>query len=430
MIRVASSAAPNALSVHHTPMMISSTQIRATVIIPAYNEQDALPHVLEQVLAVLDNSFEVIVVDDGSQDETRNIALSFPCRVIAHEINQGKGAAMRTGIQHASADKIIFIDGDATYPADAIPRIVEQLDHFDLVRCVRSNGRKNIPLINRIGNTIFDSIIKTMHQVEGSDVLSGLYGLKKPHLLAMRLESKGFDIETEIMVKAGAMKLRNLSLPIQYNERIGEKKLNPVRDGLKILRRSVSLAIRFKPIAIYVLPGLSLSTMGLATLVSIGANPKIIPDASQRLHVMMLSTTALLAGIQLVSLGGIVNTQALEAGLARPNQALNILSARRYRYAKALLGSSMIAAGGLWSLACLWAWISGKKNRFGKQETWVLAPAVIVWGIQILSTSLLLSLSAKSASNQKTSPQSPNNTPLGGDNRPEIEPVQREVGNC
>src|SRR5947207_5354930 len=100
----------------------ASDAVVATVILPAYNEAAALPKVLSALLVVLDAAlaerYEIIVVDDASTDDTAAIARRYPCRLLAHRRNRGKGAAVRTGLEAARGDFIVIMDADNTYPAD------------------------------------------------------------------------------------------------------------------------------------------------------------------------------------------------------------------------------------------------------------------------------------------------------------------------
>jgi glycosyltransferase involved in cell wall biosynthesis len=221
--------------------------IVATVILPAYNEAAALPTVLPALLVVLDvalaERYEIIVVDDASTDATAAIASTYPCRLLGHRRKQGKGAAVRTGLGAARGHFIVVMDADNTYPADAVPRLVALSDQYDFVRGVRQYSAAHMPLINRIGNKVFDTMLKLMCGLEGHDHLSGLYGLRREALQAMDLTADGFDLEVEIGIKARARRLRATSLPIAYGRRLGEKKLHAWRDGWRILRRSLALAV-------------------------------------------------------------------------------------------------------------------------------------------------------------------------------------------
>ncbi|MDQ3810378.1 MAG: glycosyltransferase family 2 protein, partial [Chloroflexota bacterium] len=204
----------------------------ASIILPAYNEAEALPEVLRSLHATIGEQCEVLVVDDGSSDGTGQIASQYPCRLLTHERNQGKGAAVRTGIRAARGQSIIIMDADNTYPADAVPHMISLLAEYDFVRGIRSEGTSHIPLLNRIGNSLFNTILRCLHGLEGTDHLTGLYGLEKSALERLDLTSNGFDLEVEIGIKARTLGLRSTSFPIKYGPRLGEKKLSAWRDGL------------------------------------------------------------------------------------------------------------------------------------------------------------------------------------------------------
>jgi hypothetical protein len=370
--------------------------VQTTILIPVYNEEAALPHVLKSIFDAIDDTYEVLVVDDGSHDRTHEIAASFPCRVVSHQTNQGKGAAMCTGFRYARGETIIVIDGDATYPASAIPDIAEQLQQYDLVRGVRSHGRDNIPLVNRIGNQIFDHIIKRMHQVDGDDMLSGLYGLHKRHLLTMRLTSDGFDIESEIMIKARAMRLTTRNIPIQYNERIGEKKLAPMRDGVAILMRVLALAVVFNPFVMYIVPGVVLFLLGILALALLGRGSALPVLTGLSIHTMIVSAMSLLAGFQLVMFGCVVNLYAAETGLGRPSRTLSLLATKSPRMGLALLGTTLMGAGAASTLRLALPWVLAGGGWFDQTWSLVIGLALVVWGMQLVSTSFFLSLFAGS----------------------------------
>ena len=216
--------------------MVLSSQVKTTIIIPAYKEEQGLPIVLEKIFKIVDDTYEVIVVDDGSPDKTSEKASSFACRLIRHEQNQGKGEAMKTGVKESQGENIIFIDADNTYPVEAIPNMAKLLERFDMVVASRTKGRENIPRFNRIGNFIFSHLIRYLYGSKVKDPLSGLYGLKKAHFERMQFNSKGFSIETEIAIKAAKMKLRVAESDIEYKPRLGKQKLAGIKDGWKILQ--------------------------------------------------------------------------------------------------------------------------------------------------------------------------------------------------
>ena len=160
-----------------------------SIIVPAFNEEAGLAVVLRKLLASIDGDYEVIVVDDGSTDDT--------------------------------------------YPPETIPRMVEALSGpYDLVFTTRS--RDNIPTFNRLAAGLFSWTARTVYGFGPPDAFSGLCGVRREHLQRMHLEATGFAIEIEVAMKAGRMKLRMLDIPIAYGERIGRSKLNGPRAGLAI----------------------------------------------------------------------------------------------------------------------------------------------------------------------------------------------------
>lgn len=216
----------------------------ATVIVPAFNEERALPIVLAALAPLRQRGIDVVVVDDGSTDRSAQVARASGVRVIQLERNSGKAAAVRAGLAAVVSDKVVVMDADGTYPVDAIPEIVRLLDEHDVVVGVRTRGREHIPPLNRIGNGVIRTAVHWFSGFQSADPLTGLYGLRREHLVAMQLDSEGFGLEVEIGVKAARMGLGWADHPITYGERIGESKLNAVRDGIVIVSTLIRTLFR------------------------------------------------------------------------------------------------------------------------------------------------------------------------------------------
>lgn len=219
----------------------SRRAIDTTLVVPAYNEAAGLRVLLPKIFRAIDRRTEVIVVDDGSGDGTAAVARGLGAKVIRHDVNQGKGAALRTALAAAAGRRVVVIDADDTYPVDAIPQVVAALDRFAFVVGVRRTGRMYISPFNRLGNEVFRRAIALIAGRHVSDPLTGLYGLDLGLARRMLLSSSGFGIEAEINIKAGRLDASMLEIPIDYRPRIGESKLSPVRDGIVILRTILSL---------------------------------------------------------------------------------------------------------------------------------------------------------------------------------------------
>lgn len=216
----------------------------AALILPAYNEERGLAATLRAVERI-PIRIEVVVVDDGSQDATADVAEAAGVRLVRHASNRGKAEAIRTGISSTDARRIVVMDADATYPADAIAPMLELLaDGHDYISGTRHTGRHNIPIVNRIGNRTLATGIRLLSGSSLSDPLTGMYAFRRDVLPAIKPEADGFAVETEIAFKAARAGLRTAEVPIEYGLREGDSKLRPLRDGWTIVRTLLRLALR------------------------------------------------------------------------------------------------------------------------------------------------------------------------------------------
>ena len=364
-------------------------RIRTTVILPAFNEAAALPHVLSELAEHLDDSYEVLVVDDGSTDDTAAVAEESPCRLIRHPANQGKGVAIRTGIAQARGEYVVIMDADASYPVAAIDRLVELLADHDLVRGNRESGDESMPMVNRIGNWLFNKLFSLAHGLEGGDHLSGLYGLRRDAFIRLGLEATGFDIETEIGIKAQARGLRVAEFPIAYLPRVGEKKLSPWRDGIRILGRVIVLLLIYNPWVSFILPGLLFLTFSVAGAVLLSQGNIDTQYFGLSIHSFIVAALGVLAAFQLTVFGVAAALYGVEAGKP-PAPWLLRLTSQPMRFAVAGFGLLMIVGAGakLLQLTIQWA----GDEVFTDTRALVLATTILVLGLQILSAVLFISI--------------------------------------
>lgn len=129
-----------------------TTMKAISVIIPAYNEEGGIGRVLEEVDTVLRTSgvdFEIIVVNDGSTDRTGEIVQKTGAVLLEQPANRGYGASLKLGIHRAKFEQILIVDADGTYPPEAIPRLLEKADTFDMVVGSRTGKNVAIPAFRR-----------------------------------------------------------------------------------------------------------------------------------------------------------------------------------------------------------------------------------------------------------------------------------------
>lgn len=364
--------------------------VRTTVLLPAYNEGAALPHVLAELGEYLDQTYEVLVIDDGSTDDTAEVAERYPVRLVKHPSNRGKGVAIRTGIAEAQGENVVIMDADATYPVPAIKEMVDLLDDNDLVRGIRESEPESMPVVNRFGNWLFNKLLALSHGLEGADQLTGLYAIRRSEAVRLGTEARGFDIETEIGIKAKARGLREAEIPISYLPRMGEKKLSPWKDGLRILGRVIVLLLIYNPTLSFIVPGLTLMAVTITGAVLLAIlGPVHTFFLGLDINSFIVTALGVLAAFQLVIFGVAAALYGVEAGKAPPRWLLRVISVR-FRLAVAGLGMLLMVGSfaKLIQLTIQWA----GNNIFTDTRALVLATTFLVLGLQMLSAALFISI--------------------------------------
>jgi len=212
--------------------------MKVSIIVPAYNEVDAIRSVIDGIKLLGMEDREIIVVDDGSLDGTYDAAKGIGgITVLKHEKNLGKGVALKTGIGHSKGDVIITIDADGTYPADDIPRLIEKMEEgYDMAIGSRFLGKTNsMPKIRFLGNIFFSKMVSLTGGKEVSDASSGLRAFKKNIINDMKIGSRNLSWEVEVTTKFLRKGFRIAEVPIEYSERIGKSKLRIWKDGFSFL---------------------------------------------------------------------------------------------------------------------------------------------------------------------------------------------------
>jgi len=210
--------------------------LKVTVIIPCLNEEQGIERVLNRMPAFVD---QVVVVDNGSTDRTADIARSLGAMVIKEEV-RGYGRSYKKGFAHAMGDVIVTLDGDHSYPVDAISYLLEAFLHLevDFLNASRFpvQNPKAMSFKHAVGNLLLSlaTSVLFLHWVRDSQ--SGMWVFRRSILEDMVLESDGMAFSEEIKVEAiRNPRIRFREISIQYSSRLGELKLNPWRDGVQNL---------------------------------------------------------------------------------------------------------------------------------------------------------------------------------------------------
>lgn len=231
---------------------------KISIIIPCYNEEKGIGGVIRGVpyklLKKMGLETQVIVIDNNSKDDTAKIAKKCGAVVIT-ERKQGKGNAMRTGFVSIpqDTDYVVMLDGDDTYKSSEIPRLIEPLESgfCDVIIGSRLGGKMKAGAFkyqNRVVNWGYAFLVRYFYKANITDVLSGFFAWKREALdgLKLHLESDGFAIEMEMITKMVKLGYEIYSVPITYDVRQGETKINALKDGLRILKMLVK-NLNWKP---------------------------------------------------------------------------------------------------------------------------------------------------------------------------------------
>ena len=212
-----------------------------SLIIPIYNEERTLPKLIDKLHKLNNKKIEIIIIDDGSDDGTKNILDNNNQFIIKHnEYNLGKGASILKGLELASSKNIIIIDGDLEIDINDIPKLIlhYENDKSDVLTGIRWKGKfdyQNFD-INKFGNYVINSIFNLVYETNFKDVLCCVKILDTKVFKSLDIQSHGFSIEVETMAKLILNGFTIKEKSIKYNRRtIQEGKKLKISDSWNII---------------------------------------------------------------------------------------------------------------------------------------------------------------------------------------------------
>ena len=219
-------------------------ELFVSVVIPVFNEEVTIGDIVTRTKKTMENmraSYEILVVDDGSVDRSADIANKLKAHVL-REAHQGKGYSLRSGFRQTRGELIVTLDADGSHKPEEIPLVLQYIreNKADFVigsRFFNSEVNNNkISRVNRIGNKLFNNLIGYLTGIRISDSQSGFRAIRASIIKKMKMSSRGYEVESEMLVKALRMGVRVAEIPISFDQRtVGNSKLDPIRDGLRIL---------------------------------------------------------------------------------------------------------------------------------------------------------------------------------------------------
>ncbi len=360
-----------------------------SVVIPAYNEEKGIAEIVNRVMAVQDklkivgvSQMELLVVDDGSRDQTAQItgeiANSTPgVRLIRHLKNKGYGAALKTGFSQAHGELIGFLDADGTYPPEYFPELCKlALNGSDLVVGSRMAGADSkMPVTRRVGNVFFANLLSLLGRERVSDSASGMRVFKREILDRIYPLPDGLNLTPVMSTRAVHEDIRMAEVAIPYSERLGRSKLSVIRDGSEFLQSIVWTVMAYNPVRILGIIGLvGVAFAGAVILGLVGARLSGVTGLGPwGVAALYAALVAGVAGISIFSLGATFNylvslfyKRPIRQGLfGRPllkrplERQFGILGIIALIAGLIIAGASLILGIDGWEIGRLWLYLLG-----------------------------------------------------------------------
>ncbi|MEA1935977.1 MAG: glycosyltransferase family 2 protein [Thermodesulfobacteriota bacterium] len=225
-----------------------------SIIVPAYREEKVISDVVEEIRRVMDTTgrdYEIMVVNDGSDDETAAEAKKAGARVISHPYNMGNGAAVKTGIRNTKGEIIVTLDGDGQHSPEDIPRLLEKMDAYDMAVGART-GASEASFHRTMANRIYNWFATYMCKRRIEDLTSGFRAIKTD--IARRfvlLLPNTFSYPTTITMAVVRSGYSLVYVPIKTTRRVGKSKIKPLRDGARFLIIIIKIATLFSPMRVF-----------------------------------------------------------------------------------------------------------------------------------------------------------------------------------
>jgi glycosyltransferase involved in cell wall biosynthesis len=354
--------------------------MKVSVVIPCLNEEQSIGACVRSAREVLDEheiNGEVVVADNGSEDDSAALATAAGARVV-HEERRGYGSAYLAGFAAARGTYIITADADQTYDFKEIPRFLESLEGgADMVIGNRMNNivPGAMPWLHRyIGNPVLSGFLNLLYRSGVHDAHCGMRALRRDSLPALQLRSTGMEFASEMVVRAVKEELEIAEFDIEYHPREGESKLSSFRDGWRHLK----LLLVNSPTALFLVPGLVLLVLGLLGIV-LSVSDFSLFGRQWNIHATIASALLTIVGSQIVVLALSARTFAVYVLNEKPDRILE-------------WGRAHVRLEFVIDAVIVGIWINRGFGELSEERLLVLGSVLIILGLQAFFSSFFLSI--------------------------------------
>jgi len=225
--------------------------VKISIVLPAKNESAAIGQTLAQIQQ-LQLAHEIIVVNDGSTDQTKQVAESAGAKVVSHPYSKGNGAAIKTGARTATGDIIVFMDADGQHDPQDIPRLIEKIEQgYDLVVGARQKGSQ-ASVGRGIANALYNNLATYMTEQKVEDLTSGFRAVRADKFREfLYLLPNGFSYPTTSTMAFFRAGYSVTYVPIHAAKRIGKSHIQPLKDGVRFFLIIFKIATLFSPLKMF-----------------------------------------------------------------------------------------------------------------------------------------------------------------------------------
>ena len=276
----------------------SAGKPRFSLVVPCFNEEGHIKEAIAELRFALRGAepYELLIVNDGSTDDTGKILAEATSadptlRVLVHTVNQGYGAALKTGIRQASGEFIVITDADGTYPNQRIPELLGMAGDVDMVVGARTADDVQYPFIRKVPKVFMRAYAMWITRQDIPDLNSGMRVFRRSILERfLNVLPDGFSFTTTITIALMTNRYRVRYVPISYAPRVGKSKIRPIRDTLAFFQLILRTGMYFAPLRVY---GPVLWVMFVAFLASISYDVFVLRDLTEKtLLLLMLFITS------------------------------------------------------------------------------------------------------------------------------------------
>lgn len=237
------------------PLITPEEKIDVSIVIPAFNEEEAIAPVLQEVKRTMQAAsyrYEILVVDDGSSDATAQKAQAEGVRVHKRPQRKGSGAARRSGIENARGEIIVMIDADGSYPAEDIPRLLAYMSEYDQVNGARQTEEGTLKWLRTPAKFFIRKLACYLSHTNIPDLNTGLKVFKRSIMLQyLWVLPDGFSCVSTMTLAFLCNGYDVLWVPTGYRKRIGKSKFHPVKDTASYLLTVIRMVMYFKPLSVF-----------------------------------------------------------------------------------------------------------------------------------------------------------------------------------